>query len=95
LDPHKERARQRRRIQCAVGGCARPHPERRQLWRTDETIGNLDGIGRALPTALGVRPGTIADDDLDARVTAQPVGKHIGGAIVEQVNRTMGLEVDQ
>ena len=48
-----------------------------------KTISHLDGIGRTLPTAFGVRSGTIAHDDLDTRVTAQPVGEYLGSAIVE------------
>ena len=35
-----------------------------------KSVGYLDGIGRALPSTFGVRASTVADDDLDARVTA-------------------------
>jgi hypothetical protein len=54
---------------------------------------HLDRVGRALPTTLGVRASTITDDDLDARVAAEPVGKHVGSAIVEQIDRSVGLKI--
>jgi len=50
---------------------------------------------RSLPATLGVRTGSIAHDDLNAEVLAQPVGEHVGSAIVEEVGRTIGLEIDR
>jgi hypothetical protein len=55
----------------------------------------LDRVGRALPTTFGVRTGAIADDDLDAWVMTQPVGQGVSGAIVEQIDWSVCLEVDQ
>ena len=60
-----------------------------------KAICHLDLIGRALPTTFGVRAGSIADYDLDAWVMTQPVGKYVGGAIVEQIDRSVRLEIDE
>jgi YD repeat-containing protein len=60
-----------------------------------EAIGDLDGVGRALLASFRIRNGAIANDDLHARVLAQPIGEYVGGAIVEQVDRTVRLEVNQ
>ena len=46
-------------------------------------------------TRSGAPAGRIADDDLDARMATQPGGEHVGGAIVEQIDRPTSLEVDQ
>jgi hypothetical protein len=56
---------------------------------------HLDRVGRTLPTTLGVRTGPIADDDLDAWVATEPVGEHLGGTIVEQIDRSVRLEIDE
>src|SRR6266498_2416391 len=48
-----------------------------------KSVGHLDRVRRPLPAAFGVRTGTIAHDDLDTRVAAQPVGEHFGSAIVK------------
>ena len=61
-------------------------------WKRSAT---WDSIGRTLLAAFGERAGAIADDDLDARVTAQPVGEHVGGAIVEQIDGSVGLEINE
>src|SRR5229473_2061239 len=60
-----------------------------------KAICHLDLIGRALPTTFGVRAGSIADYDLDAWVMTQPVGEYVGSAIVEHIDRSVCLEVDQ
>jgi hypothetical protein len=85
------------------GVCCAGHPPscKRDQLRADaahaemEPIGNLDSLGRALPSAFGVRAGAIAHDDLNTRVVPQPVGEDVGCSIVEQVNRTVGLEVKE
>jgi hypothetical protein len=56
---------------------------------------HLDRVGRPLPTTFGVRAGAIADDDLDAGVATKPVGEYVGGAIVEQIDRSVRLEIDE
>jgi hypothetical protein len=60
-----------------------------------ELIRHQDRFGRALPSAFGIRAGPIADDDLDTGVVAQPIGKDLGSAIVEQVNRPVRLQIEQ
>lgn len=60
-----------------------------------EAIGDLDGVRCALLATLRVRAGAVAHDDLDTGVMAQPVGEYLGGAIVEQINRTVGLKIDE
>jgi hypothetical protein len=60
-----------------------------------EPVSHLDRVGRPLSTAFGVRPSSITDDDLHAWVMTQPVGEDVGGAIVEQIDRTVRLEIDQ
>jgi hypothetical protein len=44
---------------------------------------------------LGVGTSTITDDDFDGGVSAEPVGEHLRGTVVQQVNRPMCFEVDQ
>src|SRR5438105_2842045 len=60
-----------------------------------KAVCHLNGVGRTLPTTFGVRAGTIADDDLDASVAAQPVGQNVGRAIIEQINGSVRLEVKE
>jgi hypothetical protein len=50
--------------------------------REVEAIGNLDRIRCALATARGVGSRTIANDDLHAGALAEPVGEHLGSAVV-------------
>ena len=58
-------------------------------------ICHLNRVGRTLPTTFGVRAGAVADDDLDAEVATEPVGKHVGGAIVEQIDRSVRLKIEE
>jgi hypothetical protein len=51
-----------------------------------ETVRHLDCLRCALAATFGIRTSTIADDDFDAGVRAQPIGEHLSGAIVEQVD---------
>src|SRR5215210_2594271 len=60
-----------------------------------KAIRHLDCVGRPLPTTFGISTGAIADDDLDARVAAEPVGEHVGSAIVEQIDRSVRLKIHQ
>ena len=85
------------------GVCCSEHPPfcKRDQLRADtahrqvEAISHLDRTWCSLATALGVRTSTIADDDLDARMLAEPPGEHLGGAVVQQVNRSMPFEIHQ
>jgi len=52
-------------------------------------------LGCALAAALSVCTSAIADNDLDAGVCAQPIGEHLGSAVVEQVNGTVRFKVEQ
>src|SRR5258708_25061131 len=63
--------------------------------REMKAVCHLDRVGRALPTTFGVRTGAIADDDLDAWVMTQPIGEDLGGAIVEQIDRPVRLEINE
>src|SRR5690242_1167105 len=56
---------------------------------------HLDYRRRFLAAALGERTSAVADDDLDAGVCAQPIGEHLGSAVVEQVNRPMRFQIEQ
>src|SRR5262249_2231628 len=60
--------------------------------RQVEAIRNLDRLRRALASSFGVGTSSIADDDLDAGVCAQPVGENLGGAVIEQVNGPMRFQ---
>jgi hypothetical protein len=60
-----------------------------------KTVGNLDGVRSPLSPTFGVRAGTIAHDDLDAGVAPEPVGEHVGGSIVEQIDWSVRLEIDE
>jgi hypothetical protein len=60
-----------------------------------KAIGHLNSTGRALLATFGVRTGSIAHDDLDARVSAQPIGEDLRIAIIEQIDGFMRLEVHQ
>jgi hypothetical protein len=59
-----------------------------------KTIAYLDRVRRTLPASFGIGASTIADNDLDAGVAAQPGGEDLGGAIVEQVDRPMRFEIE-
>jgi hypothetical protein len=58
-------------------------------------VGHLQGRGRACAGALGVGFGAVAGNDLHARVRPQPRGQPLGGALVEQVDGPVGLQVDE
>jgi hypothetical protein len=60
-----------------------------------EAICHLNRLRCVLPSSLGIRTSTVADDDLDAGMGAQPVGEDFGGAIVEQVNGPVCFKVEQ
>jgi len=56
-------------------------------------IGNLYGRRRALPSAFGVRSGTIAGDYLNAWMLIQPVSDNLRAALGMYVNDTSTLQV--
>jgi len=51
--------------------------------RKVKPVRNLDCVGCTLPATLGICACSIADDDFDARVLAEPIREHVGRAIVE------------
>jgi hypothetical protein len=59
-----------------------------------KAIGHLNGIGRALLATFGVRTGSIAHDDLDARVSAQPIGEDLSIAIIESMGMCVSRSIN-
>ncbi len=60
-----------------------------------ETVGNLNCVRSLLFAALGVRTGSIPNNDLDTGVMTEPICKYLGGAILEQINRQVRLKIEQ
>jgi hypothetical protein len=60
-----------------------------------ETVGNLIGLRRPLIRSFGVRPGTISHDGRDAGVLPQPRRQRLCVAAVQQLDRAVGLQIDQ
>jgi hypothetical protein len=49
-----------------------------------EPFGDLDRVWCALLAAFGVCTGSVADDNFHPSMTAEPIGEHLGVALVEQ-----------
>jgi len=60
-----------------------------------EAVGDLDGGGRALPCAVGIRPASIPCDDLDARMGREPGGEGRRRPVGQEIDRPMPLQVDE
>ena len=60
-----------------------------------EAVGHLDGIGGALAYSLSVSTAPVAGDHRDARMSPQPGRESRGGAILQEVDDVMSLEVYQ
>jgi hypothetical protein len=60
-----------------------------------KSVSHLDRVRRSLPPTFGIRAGTIADDDLDTWVAAEPLGEHVCSAIVEQVDWAVCFEIEE
>ena len=58
-------------------------------------ISHLECVGRATPRSTGVDAISIAADDLDTRVFAEPIHQRIGGGIFQQVDDAMGAHIHQ
>ncbi len=58
-------------------------------------VGDLDRVRCSLAGALGVAAASVAADDLNARVVAQPGGEGVGGAVGQNVDRPAGVHVEQ
>jgi hypothetical protein len=59
-----------------------------------EAVGHLDGGGRTAPRAIGISPGAVTSDDLNAGVGIKPGGQSVGFAIRQQVNGASAFEVN-
>jgi hypothetical protein len=57
-------------------------------------VGNLDCLRRAAGCTLNRDLAAIAADDFDLWVRAKPVGHLVSGAVIEQRNRSMGIEIN-
>ena len=57
-----------------------------QVLQNMKTIGDLPGLRRAFPRALGERAAAIAADDLDVRMPLEPVRRHARGTIRQKVD---------
>jgi hypothetical protein len=57
-------------------------------------ISHVNGLGRALLAAFGIRASSVAHDDLDATVLAQRRGEYLGVAIIQQIDGPMRLDID-
>jgi len=59
------------------------------------SIGDLQGVWRAVARSFGVGPGPVPADDLHSRVGWQPRGEGRSGAVGQHIDRAAGLDVDQ
>jgi hypothetical protein len=58
-------------------------------------LGHLQGAGGAARGPGGVHPISIAADHLDTRVMAEPGRQRVGRGIFQQIDRPMGVDIDQ
>jgi hypothetical protein len=58
-------------------------------------IGDVHGLRRTAPGAVGVDVGPVAGDHLHAGVVAQPGGERAGVAVGQEIDDGVALEVDQ
>jgi hypothetical protein len=63
--------------------------------RSCETYLPPRGRPSHLATTFSVFTGAIAGDDLDVWVATQPVGEHVGSAIVEEIDRSMRFQIEE
>src|SRR5439155_5600793 len=66
-----------------------------QINQNVEAVSNLDGRWCSSASALGIRTGPIAADDLDPSLWSQPLGERLGCTVRQQVDRSMTLVIDQ
>ncbi len=65
-----------------------------QVLQNMKSIGDLPGLRRAFPRALGERAAAIAADDLDLRMPLEPVRRRARGTIRQKVDYLPPLQVD-
>ena len=58
-------------------------------------VGHLDGVGRAVPRPFGIGAAAVAGDDLDAGMRPQPGRQAAAGAIGQEIDGAVPLQVDQ
>lgn len=58
-------------------------------------VGDLSGVRCALACSFGIRLRPVSHDDLDAGISAQPRGQRLGGPPLEEIDRSMGLQINQ
>src|SRR4051812_24215168 len=58
-------------------------------------VGDLDGVWCPVPCPLSIGTGAVAGDERDAGMRLQPGGKTAAGAIREEINWAVTLQVDQ
>ena len=58
-------------------------------------VGNLPGIGRALPAAQREAAGPVPADQPDTRMSAEPLGEGAGLPVGEDVDDAVGVHVQQ
>src|SRR5438093_350434 len=66
-----------------------------QINENVEAVSNLDSRWCSSASALGIRTGPIAADDLDPSLRRQPPGERLGCTVRQQVDRSMTLVIDQ
>jgi hypothetical protein len=58
-------------------------------------VGDLDRRRCPMPSSIGVGAGPVPADHLGARVLAQPPGEGVGFPVAQQIDRSVGGDVDQ
>jgi len=58
-------------------------------------VGDLECLGCTLPRSFGIRLRPVSHDNLDTGMSAQPGGQRLGGPPREEIDRSMGLEINQ
>jgi hypothetical protein len=66
-----------------------------QIGHQMKAIGDLRGLRRAAPSALGVRAVAIAADDRDTRMRGEPGRDRIGRAHREDIHDATPLQIDE
>jgi hypothetical protein len=66
-----------------------------QILEQVEAVGDLDRLGRATTGTVGIELRTIAADDAHAWMLSEPGGESVSLALRQQIDGTMGFQVDQ
>ena len=60
-----------------------------------KAVGNLHGIRSPTACSIGIFVGAVAGDHLDAGMCLEPLLDDLGGAFWLEINRAMGVKVDE